>query len=353
MKKIFLATLATAVAFSMVGCKGKLESRGDDHLKEGRFANAIKSYVEAAGKGDVSEEFYDNFAKALISGAEVELKKNINSEKAEGYFDKFNEIVEKVQDTETINKYITLVADQGKTQAGEEGADFGVVINAFAKIDSAASLAKRRGINEASVKALRTEAENAYVSKNIENAKAEEDVVVSAYQLMKLAVISPTNADVQTALNKNRKAARGYFLIFGEQIGEKVSSRVDNNGYIMALPTYKATATGVTAEIQFWATTGNNQEQWDPTKIKLISTTGDEVFATTTGGWCEKEVVVGKKGQEKVEKKKINFKKNEKGKLMNEFQCSANVAFSFKKGFVPDRIEYGDEFGKGVKYLGQ
>lgn len=352
MKKIFLATLATAVAFSMVGCKGKYESRGDDHLKEGRYANAIKSYVEAAGKGDVSSEYYDNLGKALILGAEKELKGNINSEKAEGYFDKFNEIVEKVNDTEIINKYISLVADQGKTQAGEEGADFGTVINAFAKIDSAASLAKRRGLSEAAVKALRVDAENAYVSKNIENAKAEEDVVVSAYQLMKLAVISPTNTDVQAALNKNRKAARGYFLIFGEQIGERVSTRVDNNGYIMALPTYKATPTSVTAEIQFWATTGNNTE-FDPTKIKLISTDGTEVFATTTGGWCEKEVVVGKKGQEKVEKKKTNFKKNEKGKLMNEFQCSANVSFAFKKGFVPDRVEYSDEFGKGVKYLGQ
>ncbi len=352
MKKIFLASLAAAVAFSMVGCKGKLESRADGHLKEGRYANAIKSYVEAAAKGDVSEEYYDNFGKALIFGAEKELKANIASEKAEGYFDKFNEIVDKVQDTEIINKYISLIADQGKTQAGEEGADFDVVVNAFAKIDSAASLAKRRGINESSVKALRTEAENAYVSKNIGLAKSESDPVVAEYQLLKLAEIAPTNEEVQTALNKNRKGTRGYFLIFGEQIGEKISRRIDKYGYVMAMPTIKLNATSLSGEIQFWASTGNNTEL-DPTKIKLVSADGKEVFATTTGGWCEKEELVGPKNNQKIEKKKKPFKKNEKGKLMNEFQCSANIAFSFPKGFVPDYIEYTDVYGSGKKFLGK
>jgi hypothetical protein len=39
--------------------------------------------------------------------------------------------------------------------------------------------------------------------------------------------------------------------------------------------------------------------------------------------------------------------------LMNEFQCSVNVSFSYAKSFVPDYIEYKDEFGIGRKYLGQ
>jgi hypothetical protein len=38
---------------------------------------------------------------------------------------------------------------------------------------------------------------------------------------------------------------------------------------------------------------------------------------------------------------------------MNEFQCSVNVSFSYAKDFVPDYIEYKDEFGIGRKYLGQ
>ena len=47
MKKIFIAALATAVALTMTGCKGTNEKRGDEHLKEGRFRNAINSYLEA------------------------------------------------------------------------------------------------------------------------------------------------------------------------------------------------------------------------------------------------------------------------------------------------------------------
>lgn len=352
MKKIFIASMAAAVAFSMVGCKSKNESRGDEHLEAGRFANAIKSYVEAAKKGDVSDEYYDNFAKALVLGAEKELKADVNSEKAEGYFDKFTEIVDKVQNTEVIQTYVNLIADQGKKQSGEEGVDFGTVVNAFAKLDSAASLAKRRGLSESSIKALRTEAENAYVSKNLGAATSESDPVVAEYQLLKLAEIAPANADVQSALNKNRKLTRGYFLIFGEQIGEPVSRRIDKYGYVMAMPTIKMGPTSLTGEIQFWASTGNNTEL-DPTKIKLVSTEGQEVFATTTGGWCEKEELVGPKNDQKIEKKKKPFKKNEKGKLMNEFQCSANIAFSFPKGFVPDYIEYKDVYGQGKKFLGK
>lgn len=156
MKKIFIASMAAAVAFSMVGCKGKNESRGDEHLEAGRYANAIKSYVEASKKGNVSDEYYDNFAKALIGGAEKELKADVNSEKAEGYFDKFIEIVDKVQSNDVVQSYVNLIADQGKKQSGEEGVDFATVVNAFAKLDSAASLAKRRGLSEASIKALRT-----------------------------------------------------------------------------------------------------------------------------------------------------------------------------------------------------
>ncbi len=86
--------------------------------------------------------------------------------------------------------------------------------------------------------------------------------------------------------------------------------------------------------------------------IKLVSTDGKEVYAKQTGsGWCEAEVVVGKKGDERVEKKKTAFKGS--GKLLNEFQCSANVTFTFDKNFTPDYVEYKDEMGIGRKYLGQ
>ena len=43
MKKLLIAALAASVAFTMVGCKGTNEKRGDEHLKEGRFRNAINS----------------------------------------------------------------------------------------------------------------------------------------------------------------------------------------------------------------------------------------------------------------------------------------------------------------------
>ena len=88
MKKLLIAVLAASVAFTMVGCKGTNEKRGDEHLKEGRFRNAINSYLEAKKKGSMSSEFYDNFTLALVRAAEIEAKKDLNSDLINGYFER-------------------------------------------------------------------------------------------------------------------------------------------------------------------------------------------------------------------------------------------------------------------------
>ena len=350
MKKFFMAALALGVTFALTGCKGTNEKRGDEHLQEGRFRNAINSYLEAKKKGSMSDEFYDNFTLALVRAAEIEAKKDLNSDLINGYFEKASVNMPEVKKDEVVEEYVTKLATVGKQQAAQDGIDYNTVINAFAKIDSALATAQARHIAEGTVKAIRTEAENAYVARNLSDAKAESDPVVCEYQLMKLAEMAPENADVKAALNKSRIGTRGYFLIFGEQIGEPVNRRIDKWGYVMAFPTIKIAPGSLSGELQFWASTGNNTEL-DPSKIKLVSTDGQEVFAKGNSGWCEAEVLVGKKGDEKIEKQKKSFKG--KGKLMNEFQCSVNVSFSFGKGFVPDYVEYKDEFGIGRKYLGQ
>ncbi len=350
MKKIFLATLATAVALSLVGCKSSNEKRGDDHLGKGNFRNAVNSYIEAKKKGNISEEFYDNFTLALVRAGEMESKKDVNSELLDNYFDKAAKNLPEVKKNEVIEAYVMTLADIGKRQALQDGVDYGTIVGAFAKLDSAESTAKARGVALAAVKSVRTETENQYVAKNIGDAKDESDPVVSEYMLMQIAEMARDNQQIKEALNKSRKMTRGYFLIFGDNIPDKTAKhRIDKWGYIMSMPTIKLTGTMLAGELQFWATTGNNTDL-DPALIKLVSTDGKEVFAKGNTGWCEKEVLVGKKGEEKIEKKQIKFKG--KGKLMNEFLCSVNVVFNFPKGFVPDYIQYKDTFGEGIKYLG-
>ena len=350
MKKIFLVALASAVAFTMVGCKGTNEKRGDEHLKEGRFRNAINSYLEAKKKGKMSDEFFDNFTLALVRAGDAESKKDLNSDLINNYFEKAAINIPQVKENATLEEYIKTLGEIGKRQAAQEGVDYATIINAFAKIDSAESVAKTRHVAESAIKSIRAETEKLYVARNLSEATSEEDPVVSEYLLLRMAEMAPTNADIQAALNKSRKTTRGYFLIFGENIPDlSGKQRVDKWGYVMAMPTIKLTKTSLAGELQFWASTGNNTEL-DPSKIKLVSTDGKEVSAKGDTGWCEAEVLVGKKGDEKIEKKQKKFKG--KGKLMNEFQCSVNISFSFPAGFVPDYIEYKDNFGIGRKYLG-
>lgn len=348
MKKLLPILLGTLVFF--VGCKGTNEKRGDEHLAAARYRNAINSYLEARKKGSMSDEFYDNFTLALVRAAEIESKNNPNSTLISGYFEQAQKNLNEVKKPEVFKEFVLVLAESGKRLIVQD-ADFATVLSGFAKIDTALSVAKRHQAPEAAVKNIRTEAENAYVARALPIAKDEEDPVVSEYFLLQMAEVAPENAELKAALNKSRLTTRGYFLIFGENIGERPSPRVDKWGYVMAFPTIKISSTSLTGELQFWASTGNNTEL-DVSKIKLVSTTGDEVFAKQNGkGWCEAEVVVGKKGDERVEKKKAPFK--DKGKLLNEFQCGVPVAFSFSQGFVPDYVEYIDEYGRGRKYLGQ
>ena len=353
MKKIFIASLAVSVAFALTGCKGANEKRGDEHLQANRYKNAINQYLDAQKKGKVSDEFYDNFTLALVRAANAEAKSNINSELLNGYFDKAATNVDKVQKPEVIEEFVTSYASIGKQQAAQQGIDYGSILQAFAKIDTALSIAKKKNAGEASVKSIRTEAENLYVPAALAEAKDESDLVVSEYDLLRIAEVAPENADLKAALNKSRKATRGYFLIFGDNIPDQTGKyRVDKWGYVMALPSIKITATALTGELVVWNSSSNNTVL-DPEKIELVSTEGKVVKAKAGKGWCESEVIVGKKGQEKVEKKRKNLKAGEQGKLMNEFQCGMDVSFSFEKGFVPDYIHYKDEFGEGKKFLGQ
>ena len=218
MKKLLIAALAASVAFSMVGCKGTNEKRGDEHLKEGRFRNAINSYLEAKKKGSMSSEFYDNFTLALVRAAEIEAKKDLNSDLINGYFEKASVNMPDVKEDVVVEEYVTTLANVGKQQAAQEGVDYNTVINAFAKIDTALATAKARNVAEGAVKAIRTEAENAYVAKNLADAKSESDPVVCEYQIMKIAEMAPENSEVKAALNKSRLGTRGYFLIFGENV---------------------------------------------------------------------------------------------------------------------------------------
>ena len=238
MKKIFLATLAMSVAFALTGCKGANEKRGDEHLANERYRNAIAQYVDAQKKGKVSDEFYDNFTLALVRGANIEAKSNINSDLSSGYFDKAASNISKVQKPEVIEEFVTSYATIGKQQAAQQGLDYGSTLQAFAKIDTALSIAKKMNAGEAAVKTIRAEAENLYVPAALAEANDETDPVVCEYNLLRIAEIAPENADVKAALNKSRKGTRGYFLIFGENIPDPSGkNRVDKWGYVMALPT--------------------------------------------------------------------------------------------------------------------
>mgnify|MGYP006383334013 FL=1 len=109
MNRFFLMS-AMAMAIALSACKGANEKRGDEHLSEGRFRNAINMYLEAKKKGKVSDEFYDNFTLALVRAAEVEAKKDPFSSLLPGYLDKAAQNVSSVKNVEVLKEYARVMA---------------------------------------------------------------------------------------------------------------------------------------------------------------------------------------------------------------------------------------------------
>lgn len=339
-KKILV--LSFAMALALVGCKSKNESRGDEHLAEGRYMNAVRSYTAAEQAGNVSDEFYDNFTLAYVKVLAQLVKKDPMGDAIRGYVEQIEKSLPKLKSPQVAEEYVNVLLDAGKAQAAAEG-EYEFTLQGFRNLDSAVALAKRYNVAGTAPAQARTEAENAYVKKTIAAAMLEDKLVAREYVLLTAAVVAPANAELKKALNDVRLKNRGDWLIFEAAGVEQPSRWVNIYGYLMAFPSISISPTGLKGEIQFWASTGNNTDL-EVSKIKLVSTDGKEVFATQTGsGWCSSTDPEGKK-KEKLDKK---------GKLLNEGQCSANIAFSYGAGFVPDFVEYKDQYGMGRKYLGQ
>jgi len=339
-KKLLVLTFGLALA--LVGCKSKNESRGDEHLAEGRFMNAVRSYTAAEQAGSVSDEFYDNFTLAYVKVLGQMVKKDPMSEAIRGYVEQIEKSLPKLKNPKVAEEYVGVLVEAGKAQTAVEG-EYEYTLQGFANLDSAVAIAKRYNVpGDAPVKA-RAAAEDAFVKKTIAAAQAEDNSVAREYTLLTANVVAPKNAELQKVLNEVRLKNRADFLIFEAAGIEQPSRWVNIYGYIMAFPSIAISPTGLKGELQVWASTGNNTD-FEVGKIKLVSTDGKEVFATQTSvGWCQSSDPMGKK-KEKLDKK---------GKLLNENQCSANIAFSYGADFIPDYVEYKDQFGLGRKYLGR
>lgn len=339
-KKVLAMTLGLAML--VVGCKSKNESRGDEHLAEGRYMNAVRSYTAVLQSGKMSEEFYDNFTLSYIKVLGQMVKKDPMSEAIRGYTEQIEKNLPKVKDNKVVEEYVNVLIDAGKAQVAVEG-EYEFTLQGFRNLDSAAAIAKRYNVPGSASTQARTEAEATFVKKIMADAQLESNTVAREYVLLSAEVVAPNNAELKKALNEVRLKNRDQFLIFEAAGIESPSRWVNTNGYIIAFPSLSMASTSFKAEIQFWGSTGNNTDL-EVEKIKLVSTDGKEVLAKQVGiGWCSSSDPEGKKKE----------KLNKVGKLLNEGQCSANITFSYPSGFVPDYVEYKDQYGIGRKYLGQ
>jgi hypothetical protein len=342
MSKKTVVLLVTAAL--LLGCKGKNESNGDKHLKQGRYMNAVNSYTNALQKGKISKGFYDNFVLAYMGAAKQTAKRNPSDDKIRSYVEQITKNLPNVRGKAPIDSVVQGLAEIGLAQASGDY-EYEYTLQGFRNLDTAIAVAKRSGISAADAEAKRKQAEAIVVKRAIEYSEDADNSIAAEYTLLEAEVVAPNNTDLLAALNKVRLRNRDTYLIFAEEIiNQRPSRLVDRYGYVMSFPTLSIGPTGTTGEIAIWNATGNNVD-FDVNSLKMVSTDGQEVLAKyTSGGWCFANDHLGKK--------RTQFK-GSVGKLLSENSCQARLSFTYPRGFIPDYIDLRDKDNNiGRKYLG-
>lgn len=336
--------LPVAAALLLAGCKSKQEKMADEFLEQGKLTNAINFYTKAEQKGKISETFYDNFALAYLRMAMQTTKKDPMSTIVPSYLEQVDKFVAKSTNTAVIEEYVGTLAQIGSLQAQVEGV-YEFTLQGFHNLKHAEEVSAKNGkVGAAAIQTARDQAEKKYIATVITAANGEANTVAREYELLLGEVVAPNNAELKTALNEVRKKNRGDFLIFEASGVENPSRWVNKYGYVMAFPSLSIGGSETKGELQFWNSSGNNSD-FDGSGIKLVSVDGKEVPAKGSfNGWCT--------GNDPIKPVKEKLKGG-RGKLLDEGTCSINVSFSYGGDFVPDYVEYKDQFGVGRKYLGQ
>jgi len=326
----------------LISCKGKNESDGDSYYEKGKFRNAVNSYVEARKKGKISDEFYDNFVIAYASSAKQTAQKNASDGYISGCIEQIFKNLPNTKKSATLDSVVVALSDIGVAQIKGDY-EYEYTLQGFRNIDSALSIAQRGNVNGEYAKKARKDMEDMVIKRAIENSEGADHPVAAEYALLEAEVFAPDNAELKKALNNVRVKNRADLLIF-EIVGiEKPSRFVNKYGYIIAFPSIKVGPTGTTAEVVVWNSTGNNVD-FDFSKLKMVSTKGEEVFAKVGGGFCYmSDPLNEKKGP----------LKGSVGKLLSELTCLVNISYSYPNSFIPDYVDYKDGNNNlGRKYLG-
>lgn len=336
--------LPIAAALLLVGCKTKQEKMADEFLEQGKLTNAINFYTKAEQKGKLSETFYDNFALAYLRMAAQTAKRDPMSTIVPSYLEQVDKFVAKSQNPAVIEEYVTTLAQIGSMQAQVEDS-YEFTLQGFHNLKHAEEVSSKNGkVGAAAIQTARDQAEKKYVAGVITEASGEANTVAREYTLLLGEVVAPNNAELKAALNEVRKKNRGDFLIFEAAGVENPSRWVNKYGYALAFPSLSISDSETKGELQFWNSSGNNSD-FDGSLIKLVSVDGKEVQAKGSfAGWCT--------GNDPIKPTKEKLKAG-RGKLLDEGTCSINISFSYGKDFVPDYVEYKDNFGLGRKYFGQ
>jgi hypothetical protein len=344
--KKFSTAGALITLLVLSGCKSKLEKMGDEFLEQGKIRNAVTFYTKANAKGEVSEEFNDNFILAYTRMMDQVAKKDPASGAIRGYVEEIQKRIGECKRPEVTTEFVETLSKVARAQVEIGGDDYGIILQAFAFFDIAKNVSKSQGnAGKAELDKNFSSVENKYLDMVISEAEGMESSVATEYKYLEAQNVIPDNQKLKEKLNEIRKKNRGDFLIFQAAGIEHPSPKVDIYSYVFAFPSVSITGTNTTGELQVWNSAGNNVEI-TAEEIFLVSTDGKKVAGKQIGnGTCTSPEL-----DKEFKNKTVNF--TGKALLIVEGNCSMKVSWTYDSGFTPDYVSWENEFGKGRKYLG-
>lgn len=325
--KRVLLTGVLAYSLLLGACKAKREKIGDEQLQKGQLKNALMMYGKHLDKkGDLSDEFWDNYSLAMIRMMAKSAKDNPSSDVVNTYMTQLPKKLDKTKLTSTAKEFVESAI--GVSVALLETQDFRLEVNAWKYLNSAKKVAKDKGAGVPEINAAIKKLEQEYAARFLKMSQDAPEGEAKEYHLLAALVNIPGNAAILEQLQKVRKKNISTFLIWGEEVnGINPSPLVDVTQYHIAFRrgTFKKTGTSLGGLVQIWNTSGNSTSL----QGKNFSLHGKDGT-----------VITNKKGISKDCKR-----------FDSEKDCSTSVSFKFKKGFEIDFMQLKNDDGIGKKYL--
>lgn len=319
-------TLALAL---LAGCKSAQEAAGDKFRKAGDPINSLMQYEAALQRGEVSKEFWDNYALVNVQAMAFRSQEDPSAEFLDILKDTVSSLLAQHPNPATEAEFAKALYNIGIARinmggiVAERGVNFLRTAAALpnkppelgAQIDEAMKTITNRALSDI---------------QDVFGSSEETAGIVADYKMNQLALqLGKTTPEMNALWSKIRQKNLSTYLMYDlEGLLPEVDARINKYALLLGIVKYNQSGNKVNAQIKIF-NGGSGPIRYTGKGFLLYDKEGNSYPPTSLLGAAKKNDIVGSRDESKT----------------------GGVSFTLNNGAEPDFIEYTFENYSTRKYL--